>query len=101
MYRSGVAACLALLDTGLHTYRLALNDIMAGWAMNACGGLANYIFSRVGPLSACWIHREIFLRSARTNITNIPEIRFVIAAATDLLEIFKTIKAHHHLKILQ
>ena len=49
------------------------------------------------PFHRC-IHREIFMTSVWANSINILEIRAVIAAATDLLEFFKIIKAHHHLR---
>ena len=50
MWRTSVAACCVLLDTGQCKRRLCLNSIMAGEAMTTCGGLASNIFSRVGPL---------------------------------------------------
>ena len=46
------------------------------------------------------IPREIFIMSVRESITHILEIRVVIAAASDLLEFFKIIKARHHLGTL-
>ena len=52
------------------------------------------------PFRGC-VHREIIMRSARRNPSHIPEVRFVIAALTDLLEFFTIIKAQLHLKIPQ
>ena len=59
------------------------------------GGL--YFFQGGAHFHRC-IHCDIFIRSARANIIHILEIRVLIAAATDLLEFFQIIKAHHHLK---
>ena len=71
------------------------HERMRNECMLRFGGL---YFFQGGTLFHQSIHREIFIRVVRENNTHILQIKIVIPAAIDLLEFFKIIKAHHHLK---
>ena len=60
-------------------------------------GLADYTFSRVGPLSTgAYIVRFHEKYTGKHNTHS--QVRVVIPAAADLLEFFKIILVRHHLK---
>ena len=60
--------------------------------------LGDQYFFQGGTPFRGWVHREITMRSARRNPSHIPEVRFIIAVLTALLEFFTIIRAQLHLK---
>ena len=69
------------------------------WGSDCMRRFGEQNFFQGGTSFRAWAYRKIKMRSVRRNPSHIPEVRFMIAALTDLLEFFTIIRAQLHLKI--